>query len=101
MQLNQYNKLLTENITKTYEKCESHVKVSIDKEAKKLAEPLNLDCKMQCFADRTAYITINDHKPNFQHNIKCRLINPAKSEMGIVSKKHLEDIVKSVQNTTC
>ena len=98
--VHQYEKLLKENITKSYQKCDVLARDNINKEAKKIAESLNLDSKMEGYANRNAYITIKDHKPNFPHNIKCRLINPAKSEMGIVSKKYLENILKSILNST-
>ena len=34
---------------------------------------------------------------NFQNNSKCRLINPAKSEIGIVSKHYIDQINKSTR----
>ena len=37
-------------------------------------------------AKREASITLKDHKENFKNSLPCRLINPAKSEMGLVSK---------------
>ena len=51
--LDTYNKLLHENITKTR---------SFEKTKK-----------------REAFISLKDHKENFQTNPKCRLINPAKA----------------------
>lgn len=38
------------------------------------------------------FITLNDHKPNFTTNPKCRLINPLKSELGKVSKFLIEKV---------
>ena len=40
-------------------------------------------------------MTLKDHKDNFQNSPKSRLINPAKSEIGIVSKRYIEEINKS------
>ena len=37
--------------------------------------------------NKDSFITLKDHKPNFNNNPTCRLINPSKSEIGIVSKK--------------
>jgi hypothetical protein len=37
-------------------------------------------------------VTLKDHKPNFTNSPTCRLINPSKSEIGIVSKQILERI---------
>ena len=54
---------------------------------------------MECYASRPAFITVKDQKLNFRHNTKCRLINPAKNELRLASKKHLEEIIKNVANT--
>ncbi len=35
---------------------------------------------------REAFISLKDHKENFENNPKCQLINPAKSESGKLSK---------------
>ena len=94
-----YNRLLGNNITSNYGKCENGVNHKIDKETKKIAESLDLSKKMECYASRPAFIIIKDHKPNFQNNTKCRLINPAKNKLGLVSKKHLEEIIANVANT--
>ena len=44
-----------------------------------------------------AFITLKDHKPNFQNNPKTRLINPAKNEMGRISKSILDKINKELK----
>ena len=54
---------------------------------------------MDCYASRPAFITIKDHKLNFWSNTKCILINSAKNELGLMSKKHLENIIANVPNT--
>ena len=51
----QYEKLLTENITKCYQKCDDSVKHKIDKETQKVAKTLNLDSKMEGYVDRNSY----------------------------------------------
>ena len=65
----------------------------------KSTESLDLSKKMDCYASCPAFIIIKDHKRNFRNNTKCRLINPAKNELGVVSKKHLEEIIVNVANT--
>ena len=42
--------------------------------------------------EKPAFITIKDHKENFENNMKCRLINPTKTEIGRVSKYILDRI---------
>ena len=45
-------------------------------------------------------ITLKDHKPDFTSNPSCRLINPSKSETGIISKHILDNINKEVIKAT-
>ena len=47
-----------------------------------------------------AYVTIKDHKESFPNKTPCRLINPAKSNLGIVSKQILERINNQVRVAT-
>ena len=44
-----------------------------------------------------SFITLKDHKDNFQNNPNCRLISTAKSEIGIVSKHYIEEINKNIR----
>ena len=41
---------------------------------------------------REAFISYKDHKENFENNPKCRLINPAKSDSGKISKLILDKV---------
>ena len=97
MSVDDYNKLLTENISSAYRKSNEEVVQSINDEAKSIAKNLKIDDRVQQFSRRNSYITIKDHKENFPNTIKCRLINPAKSEIGIVSKHYLENINKNIR----
>ena len=64
---------------------------------KKLFKDLNLEDKMECYTKRPAFITLKDHKENFKSSQKSCLINPSKSEMGIVSNKYLENIISKLK----
>ena len=44
-----------------------------------------------------AYITLKDHKENFTTALPCRLINPAKSNIGVISKSILDRILADIQ----
>ena len=85
-----YNKLLQDNITKSYKKFNVTLITKINKEAKTIATELKLDDKTEQFNQREAFVTLKDHKVNFKNDPKCRLINPAKWEIGIISKHYLE-----------
>ena len=91
-----YEKLLHDNIMQTYKKAPVNIKRKIDQESKKFAKTLSLDDKMECYSDNPASITSKDHKQNFGNNTKCRLINSSKSEVGLVSKSYLSNIIASI-----
>ena len=95
----QCDKLLHNSITSTYKKADEKVIDDINLEAKELATSLNIEDRMECLAKQQAFITLKDHKENFKNNPTCRLINPAKSEMGLVSKQ-LERIITEMRSTT-
>ena len=95
---NQCKTLLNNSITKTYRKADSNAKRNMDKEAKKLSIELNLENRMECYTKRPAFITLKDHKENFKSNQKCCLINASKSEVGIVSKKYLQNIISKLNS---
>ena len=95
-----YEKLLHDNITQTYKKAPVNAKRKIDRESKKFAENLSLEDRMECYSDNHGYITLKDHKENFRNYIKCRLINPSKNEVGLVSKCYLSNIIADVSRKT-
>ena len=95
-----YKKLLNDNITKNYKKSCDDTKNKIDREGKGIASKLELDDRMEIYAEREAFITLKDHKENFQSKPTCRLINPAKTEIGIVSKQLVEKINRNVREST-
>ena len=68
-------------------------------EAIKIAENLELDHRINCLAKTQAFITMKDHKEDFHTNPTCRLINPAKSEVGKISKSILEEINTELRST--
>ena len=87
-----YNDLLQKNITKTYKKVTPSTTNPIELEAQSIAKKLDLDDRINITAKREAFVTLKDHKPNFVNNPTCRLINPAKSEIGKISKEILDRI---------
>ena len=95
-----YDKLLHDNITAEYKKAHDEAKKSIDREACRIADNLNLSDRIDKFAESTAFITIKDHKKHFPNTITCRLINPAKSQIGKISKHHLQLMNKAIRDKT-
>ena len=90
--LETYNKLLHDNITKTYKRGSEDNISEIDSELKHIADNLSIGNRIECMKKREAFISLKDHKENFENNPKCRLINPAKSDSGKISKLILDKI---------
>ena len=88
------------NVTKTYKKTNPKVPDVITLKDKKIAEKLELDNRVEVSASRNSFITLDDHKPDFINNPTCRLINPSKSEIGIISKNILDHINKEIIQAT-
>ena len=97
MEKSHYEKLLTDNITKTYKQSNNNVYKSSNLAAKHIAETLEIADKVECMDRKPAYRTLNDHKKNYNINPKCRLIKPAKSELGKIAKIIVENINKTVR----
>ena len=94
----QYKKLLKDNVTKTYKKSSDILEKSINMEAKHIAKKLELSDRIEHLARNPAFITLKDHKENFNSKLPCRLINPSKTELGKVSKQKLEKSTKYCYN---
>ena len=94
-----YNKLLTENITTSYKTSNNNVNDDINEELRDISNHLSVGNRLDVMAKRNAFVTVKDHKDNFPSNLKCRLINPAKSELGKVSKVLLDRINDNIRAT--
>ncbi|XP_068735679.1 stimulated by retinoic acid gene 6 protein-like [Montipora capricornis] len=88
----QHAKLMQDNITTTYKKANKDIILNINQEAKAIATQLNIQDRTERIAERQAFISLKDQKENFANNPTCRLINPAKSEIGRISKQILQRI---------
>ena len=92
----QCQKLVNNTIT-TYYKTVS--KKAQDKQPRKKhtgeqgSNKKNVNGKQSCF------ITLKDHKPNFQNNPNARLLNPGKNELGRISKTILDKINVNLRNS--
>ena len=96
-----YNQVLQKNITKTHKKISTQTVSSIsENRSKSIANKLNLTDRINTTAEREHFITLKDHKPNFEKNPTCPLINPRKSEIGKVSKQILDRINAKVIEST-
>ena len=95
-----YEKLLTENITKTYKLGADDTTDNINNELKTIADKLKITSRLEPMVQSQVFISLKDHTEDFENNTKCRLINPAKSQLGKVSKVILDDINTKVELKT-
>ena len=57
---------------------------------------LHLDDRVEQFNQHESFVTLKDHKENFQNNPK----SPAKSEIDIISKHYIEKTNSNIRKTT-
>ena len=95
-----YRKLLNDNITKSYKTTSGSALRDINHEAAIIATRLGIAGRVESYAEKEAYITIKDHKEDFPNKVSCRLINPAKSEIGKISKTIVEGINSRIRGIT-
>ena len=76
--------------------CRGHaqdgIKNEINQELKSIASYLKISNPIDLINETPAFISLRDHKQDFENHPKCRLINPAKSQLGKVSKSILDNI---------
>ena len=86
----EYNKLLKDNIAKSYKKSTDCSQKSINMEAKNIEKKIQLSDRIECLVKTPTFITLKDHKDNFQSSLHFSLVNPSKSELGKVSNSILK-----------
>ena len=65
----------------------------IKKSDKNAVKSINKEAQtIECLTRSTAFITLKDHKDSLIDNPKCRLLNPAKTQIGKVSTIELDKI---------
>ena len=94
-----YNKILRENVTKTYKLSDENIMDTINEELYNISKDLSIEDRIETMRKLEAFITIKDHvyKESFKVNPKYRLINPAKRELGKVSKIILDNINDTIR----
>ena len=73
--------LLKKNIQKEYKKAKDETVKDITKNHKEIVRNLEIEDRVFKTSEREAFLTLKDHKPNFQNNPTCRLLNPCKPEV--------------------
>ena len=89
---------MNENIQKEYKKTNDIQEKKLIENDKKIAIKLSIDDRVDIPGKSEAYITLKDHKQNFETKPSCRLINPNKTEIGKISKCILQKINKQIKS---
>ena len=87
-----HNKLLRGAITSKYKKTNTKIKDKISKKAKEILKKKEALHRLDINEESNCFFTLKDHKENFQNNPTVTLINPAKNEIGRISKAILAKI---------
>ena len=95
-----YNEMLEKSIQKEYKKAPQQIVKNIKKSHSKIVSELELQDRVFQTTKRQPFITIKDHKENYQNNPSCRLINPSKPELGKISKQITAKINSIVREKT-
>ena len=92
----EYVEMRRNAITSTYKKTNSNIKKRIGIKGKQMMENVDKEIldRMDINSENTCFIILKDHKENFLNNPTVRLINPAKNELGRISKAILDYINK-------
>ena len=62
-----------------------------------MAKDFQMEWRVNAMGKEECFITIKDHKEDFPSRIIYRLINPAKCEMGRISKEGLQRINSDIR----
>ena len=95
-----YNKQLESKVTTAYRKAPANTTSKLNREGKSIATRLKLADRINTIAEKPAFITLKDHKPDFHREPTSRLINPSKPETGKISKQILDRVNNAVRTAT-
>ena len=95
-----YSEMLDKAIHKEYKKAPPNIVKNIKKSHKQIVTELELENRVFQTTARQPFVTVKDHKANYQNNPTCRLINPSKAEIGKISQKITRKINSIVREKT-
>jgi sRNA-binding regulator protein Hfq len=84
--VSEYQHLIEKSIISDYRKAPADTVARIDEQTIPIVNGLKLEGGVEKFDKSGAFVLLKDHKPNFSTNLPCRLVNPAKSDIGKISK---------------
>ena len=61
---------------------------------------IHLGRRIETFGNSEAFLSLKDHKEDYKTKPKCRLINPAKSQIGVISKQILQNLNRELREAS-
>ena len=89
--------MINNAITSKYKKTSNNIKKQINIDGKKILRNREVLNRLEINGENNSFITLKDHKENLDNNPTVRLINPAKNELGHISKTILGTTNKSIR----
>ena len=89
--------MINNAITSKYKKTSNNIKKQISIDGKKILRNREVLNQLEINGENNSFITLKDHKENFDNNPTVRLINPAKDELGHISKTILDKANKNIR----
>ena len=93
----EYDHMINNAITSKYKKTSNNIKKQISIDGKKILRNREVLNQLEINGENNSFITLKDHKENFNNNPTVRLINPAKNELGHISKAILDTANKNIR----
>ena len=87
-----YERMMRENVARTYQKCNTSKSNSISFKTKQISSQLKIDNRVQKLDKNEAYVAIKNQKEGFPDKISCRLVNPSKTDIGKTRKQILDRV---------
>ena len=92
-----YKQMMFKEVVKHCRKAPPDLERELNRKAKMLAHRLGIVDRVEKYNTKNCFITIKDHKGDLKTNPECRVINPAKTQIGRVSKIIVQDICASLR----
>ena len=100
LEVDAYRKSMAEEVTASYKKVGRRGIEKTNKEAAKLVSKLDIEDRVDVFAESEPFVLVKDHKEGFPARVKNRLVNTAKSSVCRISQQILAKINKEVKTKT-
>ena len=84
-------------ITLKYKKASNNIKKQINVDGKQILKNREVLNRLEINSENNSFITLKDHKENFNNNPAVKLINLAKIELGHISKTILDTTNKNIR----